>query len=409
MSGRLGEMARKVPRGLRKLWWTAGVLAENARGARSPTHSVAVLDDLFPSPLSGFRMAEYGTYLQAFRDAVVYTSAATQIGEYRSYAELVADYAREWPELAPRVLRHHSLRRLRARLGYTMFLNNAVGFVDAFDRSRVPFVFTLYPGGGFRLDDPASDRKLERVLGSPWCRRVIATQTITRDYLERRGLCRAEHVAFIYGCPLPPGGCGDVPAERPRFGMGKPTLDICFVAHRYMPGGADKGYDVFCAAARAIGGAVPEARFHVVGGFDSSDGDLAALGERVRFQGPRESAFLAPFYAGMDLILSPNAPSLLGPGAFDGFPTASCMEAGRAGVAVFCTDPLGLNVAFEDGREIVLIGRDADAIAEQVLAYRGCPERLAAIGAAGMAAFRRAFGADAQIAPRIRLLTEELN
>ena len=46
----------------------------------------------------------------------------------------------------------------------------------------------------------------------------------------------------------------------------------------------------------------------------------------------------------MDLIISPNVPFVLASGAFDGFPTACCMEAALSGTAMFVTDELKLEM-----------------------------------------------------------------
>src|SRR3990170_9092520 len=143
-----------------------------------------------------------------------------------------------------------------------------------------------------------------------------------------------------------------------------------------MERGADKGYDVFVEAAKLISRAHEDAFFHVVGPFDETDVDISGLEGRITFYGTRPTEFFPSFYSRMDAIISPNAPFLLAPGAFDGFPTGGCIEAGSCGVAVFCTDPLEQNVAFEEDEEIVIVPRDAGAIGESVSWYHEHPEAL---------------------------------
>ena len=54
-----------------------------------------------------------------------------------------------------------------------MFLSNAAAFLRTIEKHRLPFVFTLYPGAGFRLNDDVSDRNLRRVCESEYFRGVI--------------------------------------------------------------------------------------------------------------------------------------------------------------------------------------------------------------------------------------------
>ena len=81
----------------------------------------------------------------------------------------------------------------------------------------------------------------------------------------------------------------------------------------------------------------------MVGGFGPDEWPLGELGERVRFHGKLSTQELAALFATMDVIASPNQPFMPTPGAFDGFPTASCVEASLAGVALVVSDELELN------------------------------------------------------------------
>jgi len=78
----------------------------------------------------------------------------------------------------------------------------------------------------------------------------------------------------------------------------------------------------------------------------------------------------------MDAIVSPNIPNAIAPGWFDGFPTGSCVEAAACDVAIFCTDPLGLNPGFQSGVDIEIVEHDADSIVELLLRYRNHPDEL---------------------------------
>lgn len=365
---------------------------------------VAVLDDFFPHKLSAFRFEEFHTYLETFPDLSVHATwpHLRYFGEQRSAAEVFAEYAREHPALAPRVKPLFDGTFPSADAYYGLFLKLIWDRLPAIEAQERPFAFTLYPGGGFRLNEPDSDAYLARVCGSPCFRRVIATQPVIRDYLLDRGFCDPAQILYI------PGGvihrsAFDPPPPKIRYGLGKSPLDLAFVAAKYTPNGADKGYDLFVETAQLLFALGIEARFHVVGGFDAEAIELGPAAPHFRFYGYRPREFFRDFYARIDLIVAPTRPFVMR-GGFDGFPTASCVEAGLQSVALALTDELGLNTIFRDGEDAVILRPDRDDIAGRILRLAQDPTRLATIGEAGRIALIGAFGRDVQIAPRLELL-----
>jgi hypothetical protein len=76
---------------------------------------------------------------------------------------------------------------------------------------------------------------------------------------------------------------------------------------------------------------------------------------------------------------------------------------------MFCTDELHLNQSrFKDGEEIVLISRNVDEIAGKIEYYLENPQLLKEIAEAGCTRTRQLYGYEAQIAPRIKLLRDEM-
>jgi glycosyltransferase involved in cell wall biosynthesis len=375
---------------------------------------LVILDDIFPHLLSAFRVAEYNAYLETFPNAVVYSTAATfpMIAETRSLPEVIHEYEQHYPSLKGRVLPMDVGAKLTAGLIYMIFINNAFTFIDAIEQSQIPFIFTLYPGGGLQLDDEICDAKLSRVCASPYLRKVITTQKITHHYLLDRQFCRADQVELIYGGVLPTEKLTQNMPKRKRYLREKQTFDICFVAYKYIEKGVDKGYDLFLEVAHqlVLTGANDgsDVRFHVVGNFDESDIDVSQIRHKIHFYGTQHTNFFPQFYAEMDLILSPNVPFVFRAGGFDGFPTGSCAEAGLSGVAVFCTDLLEQNPGFKDRQEIVIISRDVQEITQIVSDYYHNPEQLYKLAKKGKQAFQKAFQPRSQIAPRLKLLSESL-
>ena len=155
-----------------------------------------------------------------------------------------------------------------------VFSVNAFSFIDYFEENNLPFVFTLYPGGGFHINDPTSDDRLRRIFGSRMFRHVIVTQEISRDYLLKHEFCAPENIDLIYGIVTPRTNLNiaiRIGERGEHFGFGKGTLDICFTAHKYTDDGNDKGYNIFLEAAKSLSQKYPECHFHVVGGFGPED------------------------------------------------------------------------------------------------------------------------------------------
>ena len=373
-----------------------------------------ILDDFFPNLLTGFRVAEYNAYLQQFSGLRILSTLADFSQQHAAYRDAHGEH------LARQVQPYDAGWLAGCRLAHINFLNNAVHFLPDLQQHQLPFVLTLYPGGGFALDDADSDAKLDKVLGSKLLQAIVVTLPLTLDYLQR--------FAERFGHVLPPVEqirgvvvspryfAPEFPQHLAYYGEEKPTFDICFVAERYMPLAVDKGYPCFLEAMHALGD-LPNLRIHVVGGgyADEEQALAAGLGERVRFYGRLHTLELIQFYRGMDLIVAPNSPGKLQPGAFDGFPTGCCVEAALSGVALLASDPLGLNPGYTHGQDILLLpsepalasaGESAwpACIAQQVRALAAEPARLRALAQAGQALTRRLYSPEAQIVPRQALL-----
>ena len=363
---------------------------------------ICVLDDFFPNLLTGFRVAEYNTYLSEFENLHILSS-------YGHFEEHHEQYAAQYPQFASRVRQFSPAALAGCRLAYLNFLNNVNQFLPFLTEASLPFLFTLFPGGGFGLHEPESDEKLLRVLTSPLLRTVIVNQLITRDYL----------LDFADRHQLPPISLQVLPGlsvnpiyfdmpDRMWFGAGKSQMDICFVAEKYMSAGANKGYPEFIAAAHQLAAVDERLRFHVVGSFNANDINVQALGERLCFYGRLNTPELKTFFLGMDLIVSPNRPYILHPGNFDGFPTGCCAEAALCGVAVMATDILHQNPGYPPGKAMLLLPETQEnivpAIVQQVGQLLDTPELLKQCALEGQRLTRIFNAPSAQLGPRLALL-----
>jgi glycosyltransferase involved in cell wall biosynthesis len=370
-----------------------------------------ILDRFFPNPIGAWRTAEYHAYLDAFAQSEVHTDGGlvTFGGLYPSLWHALGAYRRSHPHYTSRVRPHTSLARVKACGFYTLFLNEAASFLPFIERHRAGFVFTLYPGGGFHLDQASTDAKLRRVFNSPNFRAVVVTQHVTQDYLLSKQLVPPSAIRFVWGGVMPPTELAESP-QSAGAGLDKPAIEIGFIAHKYFPRGAEqKGYDLFVLIARILLKRYRNVVFHVIGGFSARDIELVGAQDHFTFHGPLPASELPGMLRGLDLIISPNRPFQLAPGVFDGFPTGGCVQAGLAGVPVFCTDELRENREFVDGKDIVLIPPDAAAAAEIILPYLADRDKLRVLGRATQQTFRWVYSTERQIAPRIAVLRELMN
>jgi hypothetical protein len=145
----------------------------------------------------------------------------------------------------------------------------------------------------------------------------------------------------------------------------------------------------------------------VVGGFDQDDINVKELGPQIKFYGYRRPDFLANFYAGMDIFLSPNRPAKLYKGNFDGFPLG--IDAGFCGVAQLVADELNMNTHYVDGREIEIIPLSVEKITARVMYYYRHPDWLYKLAAAGQAKTQQLFDIDYQIDERLKVFEKFVN
>ncbi|MEI9413059.1 hypothetical protein [Mesorhizobium salmacidum] len=371
-------------------------------------YELLIFDDVLPSSLSPFRTTEYRHFMNSFSSALISLEGWGNWIKGSGFSDELASLQFE-PAMKSRIFRFQERRDITATIAYVTFLNNAYALLPYFEERGLPFIFQLYPGGGFELDQEETDAKLKAILLSSLCKKVITTQSITRSYIRSdRICCKDDKIVHIFGGVFNSNIQFDFSSDKLTFPDHKQTIDLCFVAHKYGGDLRSKGYDYFVGLARILAPHLPELRFHVVGEYDAGDIPLEDIGDRVVFYGRQPTEFFRWFYPRMDGIVSFNRPFVLTPGAFDGFPTGACLEAGFQGVANFINDPLGLNPEFEDGVDILLIGEDLQASAERILTVLRDKDRLASLGLGAYRAFRRVVDIDRQLATRQEVIASEL-
>ena len=214
--------------------------------------------------------------------------------------------------------------KLKANLAYTTFLSQAYVLCPFFTKMKIPFIFTLYPGGGFGLNNEASDDCLKDIFSNQYFRKVIVNNDVTRNYLIKNKLCPKEKIELIFGVPLQFKKNELDLSKKKFYKKDKDTFDICFVAFKYDDIGKSKGYDLFIESAKKLLGAFKQKnvnmRFHVIGDFDEEVIDVSEIKDKITFYGTKKPDWLHNFYYNMDIAVAPVRPYLLYPGNFDGHP-----------------------------------------------------------------------------------------
>jgi len=382
---------------------------EHLYGGKEGRLELLVIDDVFPSTRSGFRYVEFTHYLESFPNSLVATSGLSLgVLEDSSIDEVIRQYQRKNHALGSRVVQYtDSLPISLANLIYVNFLTNIYRLLPKIEAAKTPFVFTLYPGAGFVLNDVECDRKLKRVFDSPFFEKVIVTQKITNDYIVDRRLCDPQKIKMIFGVVMPEINSPSLILSKSRWGIDKTRLDICFMAHKYTRYGEDKGYDVFVNVAKILRDRHDDIYFHVVGPFDRLVIDVSPFKDRIKFYGSLDPDEFNDFFSKMDLILSPNISGKIAPGSFDGFPTASCTEAGLRSVAIFAVDEFNSAQGhFTNGKDIVLLKYDIEDILEKIEYYYTHPLALKELGECTRDRICQLYSLEMQMGPRITLLKE---
>lgn len=374
-------------------------------------HKLLIVDDIFPCKLSPFRYEEFDKILSSFGDAHLVTTGAAlrHLHSTGTIEELVEEYKRESPDNANRITIGNIEDALADRdydLVYCVFLNNIYSIIERLEEKRIPFAFTLYPGGGFALDDEESEEKLERVLRSPCFRKVIVNEQITRDYLREKGWCRYNEIILIPGVVVPQSDIENAKvSERPN----RDRFVISFCAYKYSSQGRDKGYDFFVEVAKKLEEKRIPSEFHIVGNFDENDVPLDDVSDRFHFHGILPPLEMRKVFSETDIILSPVRANVLTPGSFNGFPVTACVAAALSGALVMTTDPLKQNYHFTHGENIDIIELDAQAVSEKIAYYYHRRKQFNVLRKKQIEKMIATYDESIQMAPRLKLLSQEIN
>ncbi|RZS57419.1 hypothetical protein EV141_1131 [Microcella putealis] len=362
------------------------------------TSRVVILDDYFPSLLTGFRVSEF-TYLlrEGAVDAVMTTA--------EPYAHLSQTFGETFPDLANRVMPFDPSSLADAGGAYITFVNNARYFMPYLVEHKLPVVLQLYPGGGLNLGDPNVDRLIIDLRASGLLRGLVVTTERARTWLESLDVGDVP-VALIPGVAIERTYLGPGAGSRTNYyPTASDVLRFGFVAHKYSADGRDKGFPDFLATLAAVMTDGISVQGSVIGGFTPDDVPAGhqPLLPYLTFHGPLLSEAMKAVLFSVDLVVSQNRADVLAVGQFDGFPTASSVIGSLCGAGLVLTDPLNQNRLFVHGRDALIVPDDpAVAAASIVQLLNGIG--IQALARHGLRVTRRHYGVQAQLAPRLEFL-----
>ena len=366
-----------------------------------------IFDDIYPHPISGFRLEEYNVLLEYFTNSKIYVNP-------RSYAVFKATEEDHKNDVKALTIKKPFLKNkinvlkdrndMNTKLFYCVFLNNIYEHLEMLESLNIPFAFTLYPGGGFVINEEEVDFKLKRVLGSKMFRGVIVTQQFSLDYLVSKQFCDTSLIKLVFGCVVPQESLQIDLSKKVFYSEKKNTFDVCFCAAKYTELGEDKGYDVFIAALTVLTKKYKFIRVHVIGGFDATVIDITEFKDQITFYGYQKFEDLSGIYQNMDVFVSPNKPFVLYPGGFDGFPLGTAIEAGLNGVALILTDELDENKNFLKGEELLIIKPNKEDLISKIELLINDSIFLEELSLAGKEKIKDIYSNNYQMKPRIEFL-----
>ena len=215
------------------------------------SEGILIFDDVIPSNLSPWRSHEFNHLLKSFPKSFVLADLRNynEYNQNNSFNENLSNLEKRYLYFKGKVKRIDFINLIFGRIGYTIFFFNIDKYFELFEKKKIPFVFTLYPGGGFLLNNEFVNERLSVICKSKNFHGVIVNQFFVRDYLVNSGICDTKKINLIHGVPI------DINSYNKSLNLNRSTdkgLRILFFANKYKTGSTDKGWGLFLELSKKL-------------------------------------------------------------------------------------------------------------------------------------------------------------
>lgn len=297
-------------------------------------NNIVIFDDFLPSSLSPWRSYEFHEIAKNFQKVKIICDGTTfqNYNQGKSFKENFKLLLAQYPFFKNVISKTKKDSKVKANLAYTLFYNNIKKHFAYIEENKIPFAFTLYPGGGFVFNDTAINADLKKICNSNFFKGVIVNQYVTKEYLIENAITVEDKITLIPGVSL------NLNGDFKSVEKDNSVIKIVFFANKYTVGGKDKGFDVFQKIVFQLIENKQNILPIVIGNFSKDDLEIKELSDKVIFKGVLNEAAYQKELETTHIFISPNQPNILAPGAFDGFPLSTAVAAALANNVLFLTD-----------------------------------------------------------------------
>lgn len=374
-------------------------------------YNILIVDNVFPSFYSPFRTEEFMNYFKEFKNVYcLSTWKAIPKEDPNTGDELIEQFEQRCPEYKGKIINIEDenyidkINKLENKLAVLTLLENVTEELDFLEKNKIPFIFTLYPGGGFNIDNNDINEKLKKIFSSKCFKKVIVNDKRIQKYLLDNKLCDKKQIKMISGMVTPKEMFKVRNRCKKHYMEGKNTLDICFADYEYFSNEREDGFEIFIEVARLLK-EYKNIKFHVVGRRTPDDLDIRDIRSNIKFYGVKIPEWFIKFYKNIDIVISPNRVDNFA----ENIPNDLCVQAMLNEVLVMCRDTEKTCTKFIDGENYIKIGTDAREISKKIEELYNEPRKIIDIAKRAQKKANKFYSYETQMFPRYNLIRKILS
>lgn len=383
-----------------------GIYIKMLNKIKKQNYTILIVDNVFPSFYSPFRTEEFMNYFKEFKNVYcLSTWKAIPKEDPNTGAELVEKFEQRCPEYKGRIINIEDkdyidkIKNLKNKLAVLTLLENVTEQLEFLENNKIPFIVTLYPGGGFSLNSDGVKNNLKKICSSKFFRKVIVNNIEIEKYLLDNELCNKKQIKRIKGMVTPKEMFKVRNRCKKHYMENKNTLDICFADYEYFSNDRDDGFKIFVEAAKLLKN-YENIKFHIVGKRTPDDFDIRDIRKNMEFYGVKIPEWFIKFYKNIDIVVSPNKVYDLS----ENIPNDLCTQAMLNQVLVMCTDTKNTSTEFIDNKHYIKIEAQAEDLAKKIERLYKSPRDIIEISKNGQKKANKDYNYETQMFPRYNLI-----